>query len=66
LALLDFYLFGKLKKPLAEQEFKSPEELLLAIRGINDSIGRADLESVSAACERRLSQGIQMKGQYIT
>jgi hypothetical protein len=61
----DFSLFEKLKGSLAGQEFESTEELLLAIREVADSIGRAELESVCDTWKQRLSGCIQMKGGYV-
>jgi hypothetical protein len=63
--LSDFSLFGKLKGALAGQEFESIEELLLAIRRVTDSIAWAEFKSVCDAWERRLSECIQTKGEYI-
>jgi hypothetical protein len=66
LAPSDFYLFGKFNGTLAEQKFSSTKQLLLAIREITNSIGRDELKSVFDAWEHRLSQCIQIDGDYIT
>jgi hypothetical protein len=65
LAPSDFYLFGKLKDAFTRHEFESPQKLLLAVRGVTGSIGPAELKSVFDTWERRLSECIQMKGEYI-
>jgi hypothetical protein len=66
LAPSDFYLSGKLKGDLAGKEFDCTEELLLTIKWIADSVGRAELELVFDAWERKLSERSQMKSEYIT
>jgi hypothetical protein len=59
----NFYLFEKLEIALA-QEFQSTEEHLLVIRGVTDSVEWAELESAFEAWEGRLSDCIQVKGEY--
>jgi hypothetical protein len=66
LAPSNFYLFGKLTRTLAGQEFSSTERFLSAAREITNSIGRDELESVFDAWARRLSQCMQIGGDYIT
>jgi hypothetical protein len=66
LASSEFHLLGNLKGALAGQEFDFTEQFLLAIREVTGSIGRAGPESVFDAWERRLSECVQMKGEYIT
>jgi hypothetical protein len=61
-----FHLFRTLRDALARQEFESTEELLLAIMAVTGSIGRAGLESVFDAWQRRLNECLQMKGEHIT
>jgi hypothetical protein len=61
-----FSLFGKQKDALAGQRFEFNKEFLWAISVVTDSTGRVELESAIDACEWRLSDGIQTKGEYIT
>jgi hypothetical protein len=45
LALLDFYLFGKIKMALIGTESKNEQELLNDVPGVIGAISRGELES---------------------
>jgi hypothetical protein len=50
---------------LAGVEFDSTKRLLSVVRDITGFIDQADLESVFGTWERRLSECIQRKAEYI-
>jgi histone-lysine N-methyltransferase SETMAR len=63
LAPSDFHLFGHVKRCLAGLSFKDPDQLLAAVEGVREGIGKMTLQTVFLEWMDRLRKYITTNGE---